>query len=143
MVLAGNCGSPVFTEKYTEYSKVADGSAGLQVIDVTTPATPALLGFVNTPGSARGVDVDPGRMLAVVAEGSVGVQVVDISNPLTPTLLGSIPTGNAQDLVVSGSAAVVADFANSMTLVDLTNPLIPAVLAATPGKPADFLTTWR
>ena len=39
---------------------VADGAAGLRIIDVTNPAAPALLGSIDPPGTQKGVDVDPG-----------------------------------------------------------------------------------
>ena len=40
-----------------DYTYVADGIAGLQVIDITSPALLQQAGSVDTPGIARGVAV--------------------------------------------------------------------------------------
>ena len=47
---------------------VADGGSGLQIIDVTNPASPVFKGSYNTPGSACGVAIS-GNM-AYVADRS-------------------------------------------------------------------------
>jgi hypothetical protein len=39
------------------YAYVADGNAGLRVIDVTNPQTPTIVGNADTPGAAFGVAV--------------------------------------------------------------------------------------
>ncbi len=39
------------------YAYVADGASGLQVIDITNPASPQIVGSVDTPGYAMGVAV--------------------------------------------------------------------------------------
>ncbi len=51
--------------------KLADTRAGLQVIDVSDPANPAILGFVDTPGGAAGVAVS--GTVAYVADTSSGL----------------------------------------------------------------------
>src|SRR6185436_5713403 len=61
------------------YAYVAEGDAGLQVIDVTDPAAPAIVGSVDTPGAPVGVAVQ--GSYAYVADNAAGFQVIDITNP--------------------------------------------------------------
>jgi len=67
---------------------LADGSSGLQVIDVSNPSSPVLIGSVDTPGFARGVTVTGDT--AYVADWSNGLQVIDVSNPSSPVLIGLV-----------------------------------------------------
>jgi hypothetical protein len=104
---------------------VADGDAGMVIIDVTNPATPTLLGTVNPPGIQKGVDVDPGRMLAVLASGFSGIHVVNIADPAAPVQIGALAGGDVRDVALQGSFAFLADYSRSFTAVDLTNPAAP------------------
>lgn len=119
---------------------VADGAAGLQIIDVSNPSAPVLLGSVDTPGNASGVDVDPARNLAVVADQATGVQVIDITDVTRPAIIGTVDTGTAVDVVVRDGFAFVADGASSFTSVDLSNPRVPTIRASTPSATGGLLT---
>ena len=68
------------------YAYVADGTAGLQVIDVSNPANPKRTGAYDTGGYALGVAVSGN--FAYVADGDAGLQVIDISNPANPQRVG-------------------------------------------------------
>jgi len=110
---------------------VADGLEGLQIIDVSTPSAPALVGACDLPGSAR--DVDVVGSLAYVAtyyhplrdEGDFGykycLQVVDVSLPDAPTLVGSYDDmlGHARAVDVVGSLAYVASSYNGLQILAL------------------------
>jgi len=61
---------------------VADGDGGLVVVDATDPYNMRVVGYVDTPGHAFGVDLSGDY--AYVADGSYGMHVVDLS-VLTPT----------------------------------------------------------
>ena len=63
---------------------------GLQVIDISTPTAPVIVGSVDTPGYAVGVSVANGY--AYVAAGRSGLQVIDISTPTAPVIVGSVDT---------------------------------------------------
>ena len=110
---------------------VADGEAGLVILDVTNPATPTLLGTVNPPGIQKGVDVDPGRMLAVLASGTTGLHVVNVANPGAPVQVGTLAGGDVRDVALQGSFAFLADYTRSFTSVDLTNPAAPLLGSST------------
>ena len=68
---------------------VADGRSGLQVIDVTNPTTPSLIGSSDTPGFAQSITLSKDGTMAYVADNSSGLQIVDISNPEMPLIIGS------------------------------------------------------
>ena len=69
---------------------IADGSSGLQILDVSVPAAPTSLGSFDTPGEAWDVEVAAG--LAYVADFDGGLQILDVSDPAAPTAMGSIDT---------------------------------------------------
>ncbi len=89
---------------------VADGPAGLLIIDVSSPDHPRIAGLVMPPGIvAHGVDVI--GQIAVVAAGFSGIQVFNVANPTAPVLLGSVGLPDeTKDVVVNGTIAYVADY---------------------------------
>jgi hypothetical protein len=90
------------------YAYVADDEHGLQVIDITNPQNPQIVGSADTPGHARAVAVVGTH--AYVADDEHGLQVIDITAPQSPQLVGAVDTpGQAQDVAVSGTYAYVAD----------------------------------
>lgn len=69
---------------------VADGTNGLQVIDISNPANPQRVGGYNTPDIARGVAVS--GKYAYVADFIAGLQVIDISEPANPQFVSFFNT---------------------------------------------------
>jgi hypothetical protein len=122
---------------------VADGFAyvatglGLRVLDVAKPASPVLVGALNTPDTARGVAVEGDRV--VIADTYAGIHVVDVSNPSSPVILGSTATGtnrrsSAADVTMRGGRAYVADgrwSLGGLRVVDLGEPTTPVVVGST------------
>ncbi|HHT9127081.1 MAG TPA: hypothetical protein ACFYD6_14890, partial [Candidatus Brocadiia bacterium] len=112
---------------------MADQGGGLQIIDVTDPASSTLLGSYYTPGVfAR--DVYVLGNVAYVADGGSGLQIIDVANPSAPTLLGSYnANGGAQSVCVSGSTAYVAG--DDLQIINVSNPSSPTLLGSydTPG----------
>ena len=86
------------------HAYVADGEAGLQVIDVTDPALPVQVGSVDTPGIAQGVDV--AGTLVYVADGEAGLQVIDVTDPADPMILFFADTpGDARGVEIGAGGA--------------------------------------
>jgi hypothetical protein len=109
---------------------VGDGGSGLQVVDITDPADPAIIGSCDTPGSASDVAIAGDR--AYVADSDGGLQVVVISVPGAPSILGSCPTpGDASAVAVLGDRAYVADSEGGLTVVDISDPAQPVVIEST------------
>ena len=110
------------------YAYVADGQAGLQVIDVTDPSNPTIVGGVDT-GFASGVAVSGN--FAFVADYSSGLQVLDITSPATPTVVGGVSMPDvAYNVAISGNYAYVADYFSGLQVVDITNPVSPAIVGS-------------
>jgi len=97
---------------------VADEGSGLQVIDISDPTSPTLVGNYNTPGSARGIAVSGDH--AFVADWFWGLQVIDISDPTSPTLVGTCDTPHyACGVAVSGDHAFVADQSSGLQVIQV------------------------
>ncbi|MEJ2722631.1 MAG: hypothetical protein P8181_16055, partial [bacterium] len=107
-----------------DYVFVANGGAGLAVIDVTTPTQPRLVGGLPLDGFAAGICLVGAR--AVVAAGLAGLYTVDVSVPLSPVLVGHLNTTGYSSLVyVSGETAYVAEFTAGIQIVDIGDPANP------------------
>jgi hypothetical protein len=107
---------------------------GLQVLDVSTPASPAYLGYVSLPTSAGSIALEGHYLYATV--GSNGLRVVDVATPASPTIVGTLDTpGEAYQVVASGNTAYVADGAAGFQIVDISVPTAPVIGATvdTPG----------
>jgi hypothetical protein len=113
---------------------VAAGSAGLVVVDVSTPTAPVVIATVDTPGNANDVRVLGNRVY--VADGPAGLRIFDVTNPAAPEVLGALDTpGDASDVMVSGNFAYVADGAAGVHIIDILNPGAPQLIRTvdTPG----------
>ena len=62
---------------------------GLQVVDITNPASPQIVGSVATPGGVYGVAVAGTHAYAAAG---TDLLVVDITNPASPQIVGSVAT---------------------------------------------------
>lgn len=107
---------------------VADGTQGLQVVDVALAANPRVIGHLELAGTATWIAVS--GTLACVTGPDIGFKVADITNPRTPHLLGGLaePIGS---VATAGSLAFVVGGAN-LTVVDLASPASPQIVGAVP-----------
>jgi hypothetical protein len=97
---------------------VADYDEGLQIISVSDPSSPYLLGSYDTPSYAWGVFVQDS--LACVADYGSGLQIISVSDPSNPHHSGSCDTpGNARQAFGQGKYVHVAD---SYSLIILETP---------------------
>ncbi|MGR3310440.1 MAG: SBBP repeat-containing protein, partial [Candidatus Brocadiales bacterium] len=120
---------------------VANGGTGLEIVDISVPTNPTLLGSFDTPVWARNVHVSGN--IAYVTDGIGGLQIIDVSIPTSPTLLGSFDTpGRAWDVFVSGKTAYVADWF-SLEIIDVSDPTSPKLLSShdTPGYARDVFVS--
>ena len=81
------------------YAYVADGFAGLQVIDVSNPANPGAGGRLRHQRNCLGRG--GGGNYAYVAD-CAGLQVIDVSNPANPVRVGGYDTSGALGVAVVG-----------------------------------------
>lgn len=128
-------GSPNAVAVSDGHAYVACGSAGLHVVDVTSPQAPQRIGSLPIPGAAFEVTV--AGTVAYVAAGAGGLQVVDATTPSAPVLIGAAPTtGAALDLAVVDDKAFVVD-GLGLRVFDVSDPSAPFEVGALPlpGRP--------
>ncbi|MBI4043982.1 MAG: VWA domain-containing protein [Candidatus Diapherotrites archaeon] len=124
------------------YTYLADGSAGLRIIDTTAPELPSLLSTFNTPGSATGVYVD--GSYAYVADYDQDLRIVNISNKSAPTSTGAWTiggSGRAYDVFVRGNYAYVAHGTDGLRVINITNKSSPT-LSGTYNSPGTARGVW-
>ena len=114
---------------------VAD-SQGIQVYDITTPASPTFAGKVETQapadGKAFGITVEGNY--AYVAYGDAGLRILDASNPAALTQVSVLDVregeeGAARQVVVSGDYAYVASRSAKVRVVDVSDPASPSIVS--------------
>jgi hypothetical protein len=88
---------------------VADGSAGLTILNVSNPIVPVRTGNVTTGGDTV-YQVDVAGSYAALACGRSGLRIVDISGSIFEIGASPIAThGTARDVVLAGQRAYVAN----------------------------------
>ena len=86
---------------------VADGRAGLTVVDITDSANPAVIGNCPIPGAyANRVCVRGTR--AYVAAGAAGLAVIDVADPAKPVLVSVLKTPEAKAVWVTADDRILA-----------------------------------
>ncbi len=116
------------------YAYIADYTNGLQVVDISNPATPTIVGYASSPGQEQAVTMD--RSYAYVADGYSGMRIVDVSNPTAPAEVGHVDTlGYTWDVTVQGNYAYLADWSQGLDVVNISTATNPAIVGnyVTPG----------
>ncbi len=113
---------------------LADGVAGLRIVDVSKPDSPFEAGSWQTPGVA--VEVAVSGTLAFVAGREEGLHIVDVHDPARPQLVATYDTpGLVWGVAVEGAWVYLADGPAGVRVLDVTDPTRPREVAAyaTPG----------
>jgi hypothetical protein len=113
------------------YAFVADGAAGLTVLDILSPNQPVIVGSVATGGFTEGVMVSDDFAYVCAPFATPDFQVFDISNPTSPSFLGgaTIP-GDPTDVMAIGNFAYIADRDGSLAVVDVTDSGAPVFVGS-------------
>jgi hypothetical protein len=114
-----------------EYVLCALRYDGLRVYDFTNPSVPALIGQLDTPGSASAISV--AGDYAYVADGGGGLQIVDLTEPQNPAWVGTLrPHADSAFYTkpeVSGNLLYVEDYNwNTIYTYDITEPTAPVLV---------------
>jgi fibronectin type 3 domain-containing protein len=114
-----------------DYAYVAVGNYGLEVVDVSDPANPALVGSCTTPGGFE-EDVAVSGDLALIADNWAGLQVIDITDPANPSVVGSYESGGgyAHGVAAVGDLAFIAYDYNGLVIVDISDPTNPSFVGS-------------
>ena len=104
-----------------EDKHVAAMNEGLQLVDVSIPESPTIIGSIDTPDYANGLALQ--NDVAFIADRWGGIIIVDCSTPSSPQLIATVSVpGDAHDISIEGSLAYVADWGNGLTILDIHEP---------------------
>ena len=123
---------------------MANGSAGLQLVDVSDPAAPSLAGVYDTPGIARDVVIAPDGNTAFVVGSTGRLQIIDVTDPANPSLLAAVTSGlsltRAVDISSNGNVLYITDQIDGLVIFDVSDPSNPQNLGVleVDGLPEDI-----
>ena len=96
----------------------ACGSGGIQILDVSNPSSPVMIGSMNTLGFTEDLLVSGNILLT--ADGPNGIQIFDISDTSKPTPISQAYSGAyVYDLQLNGSALYAAGGGSGLLVVDI------------------------
>ncbi|MFH0853982.1 MAG: fibronectin type III domain-containing protein [bacterium] len=125
--------SNVFTNG--NYAYIADGTSGLQIINISNPESPIFVGNYDTASAAK--DVYVSGNYAYIADYTSGLQIINISNPQNPSLAGFYDTaGYANGVYVYGNYVYIADRTAGLQIINISNPASPALISTFPTTDA-------
>jgi hypothetical protein len=105
---------------------VADGYEGLQVVDISNPATPVLVG---SHPSVYAYDLVARGDFVYLADSDGGLKIFDVSTPAAPRLIGqAITPDRAYGVSVNGDLAFVAASRMGLMVVDISIPESPTII---------------
>jgi hypothetical protein len=91
-----------------EHAFIADGEAGLAIVDVSEPGAPKIVGTLELGGFVNAVEV--AGDFAFVTDEEFGVRQVLVKDPKAPVLVSSFETpGEPTELAVTGNHVIVND----------------------------------
>lgn len=92
-----------------DFVYVADGASGIKILDVRVAGEAAIIGAVESSGTAKDV-IEAGNFI-FVAVGARGVDMFDVSDKENPLLVANYnTTGYASRIAVSGNHVAVSDW---------------------------------
>jgi len=134
-------GNKVYVTGVGNKAYADDSYKKLQIIDVSTPTSPVLVGVENSPVKAQFGTYDyPGGWdlqlsgdcsKVYVAEPPGIVQTIDVSNPSSPAVTGAVgvSVGQMTSIVLNkvSGAAYVYNSMGALDILDLSNPASPSL----------------
>lgn len=117
------------------YAYIADGSAGMHIIDISDPITPHIIGTYNSTNTDFGianVHISEGYAYLACRSTDEGLlEIVDINDPDNPDFVGSCPVSGIGYIDVSDSYAYVTA-GNYIQIIDITDPVEPEIVGSCP-----------
>ncbi len=98
----------------------------LEIINVSNPSTPTLVGFYDTPDAAN--DVHVVGNFAYLTFQNMGLEIIDVSNPGSPLLIGSynnITSKQTEAVYVAENFAYLATYDSGLQIIDVSVSSIP------------------
>jgi hypothetical protein len=115
-------------------------SSELQIIDVSQPTAPSLLGTCDLSGFPDPMDIFIKDNYAYLVDRFEGLVICDVSDPNNPVKVGSCKTtGRLERVFVNGNYAYIANYDNGLHIIDISNPTSPTLVETcnTPGSLKD------
>ncbi len=127
-------GSALKVQVVRNLAYVAEGGAGMEILDVSDATALKRLGGYDTTGRSYWLQVQGSR--AYVADDYEGLQILDVSNPAAPRRLGSYQSGRyyARGVQVVGEIAYLAGGPGGLQILDVSNPAAPKRLGYYSGS---------
>lgn len=113
-----------------DHAYLADGLKGLQIIDISTPATPALDANFLTGGTVRdvasaiiGASTDT---LTFIADPDSGLRILDVTDPANISQIGFFDSnGTPYGVDVLDDYVYLADGVQGLRVIDISDPTNP------------------
>lgn len=129
------------------YAYVAEQDYGLEIVDVSDPSNPTVVGRWARPEGASVNDVVVSGATAFVPlsqDGDGKLYVLDVSDPGAIELVTAYDTpGDARRIALEGTIGYLADGAAGLRILDLATPASPTELGSSPipgaGATADVV----
>jgi len=123
---------------------LAAGTAGVLVVDVTNPSSPAPAAALSLQGTTVSVAAINSSLAAAGRDGSstAGITFLDVTNPAAPAARGSLSSSEVPDpraLAVRDTVLFVADGVRGLVSVGFRNPDAPDTIGAPGGSGATDL----
>ena len=106
---------------------IANGPAGLVLVDVRSPHHPWKLGQMELDGGAQAMALDRDRAL-LFAAGNSGLHILDVSRPRQPDPAAFLPIPSLVDVEIAGLLAHVLQPDGTVTRVDVADPRHPEIV---------------
>jgi hypothetical protein len=118
---------------------LAASSDGLQIVDVSDPASPAVLGTLPLTERAAAVAIVDSTTVIVGGRGAAlgGVTVVDVSTPTAPAPVGHLFLEDPRAIAVKDTVAFIADATQGLVSVGVGTPSDPSMIGEPSGIAAE------
>ena len=121
VLLPSTCQDMALREDYLYAYSI---TAGVQIIDVSTPSQPTIVGSLAASGSL--LDIDGDRLYLKNAD---KLSIYDLSNPVAPAHLGTSAFDIGFDFEAQNGYVYSAEGNPGMRIIDATNPATPSIAA--------------
>lgn len=115
----------IHVEGTTLYAGTYGG--GLLIVDVSTPASPVILGKINLSGQSWAVNKIGNYVY--VGSPTTGLDVIDVSNPASPSLVTSAATMPLRHIQVVGNK-IYGSSSTSLFVIDVSTPTAPSIIGS-------------
>jgi hypothetical protein len=122
-------GGPLTTTLSGNLALICQQNAGIEIVDITDPASPdSLTTYMEPAGGPRSL-VRVGN-LAYVANYDAGMTIMDMTTLTAPVTLATVPTSLwCYDVAVVDTYAYAMDFNGTLNIIGISNPSAPNLIS--------------